>query len=110
MTRAARSPEELELLLEDAILLGDAAAIDDLFTRGGTLAAGGLHPIGRGPEMFEMLLSWNERGPGYVGNSTAIVQAGRTALLIGRAAVSVARRSRDGSWRFAICSLPTVRG
>lgn len=102
MTRGAASPEELELLLEDAILLGDAEAIDALFTSGGTLAAGELRPVGRGPEMFKVLSSRNE---GYVGGSSRIVQARRTALIIGKDAISVARRSRDGSWRFAICSL-----
>lgn len=104
MIRGAASPEELELLLEDAILLGDGEAIDNLFTSGGTLAAGGLLPVGRGREMLDVLLSWNERGPRYLGSSTRIIQARRTALIVGHDAISVARRAHDGSWRFAIFS------
>lgn len=110
MTRGAASPEELELLLEDAILLGDAEAIGILFTHHGALAADGLFPVYRGIEMLNILASWNEHGVGYVGGPTRIVQARRTALIIGQDAISVARRSRDGSWRFAICSLPNSDG
>ena len=105
MTPGAASPEELELLLEDALLLGDTQAVDGLFTRGGTLAIKGSSPVGRGPEMFLMLSSWNEGVPGNIGGSTCILQARRTALVIGPGSIRVARRTRRGAWRFAICSL-----
>lgn len=110
MTRGAQSPEELDSLLEDAILLGDADAIAALFTHHGAFAASGMAPVCRGSEMIDVLSSWTEHGHGYIGGSAHVVRSRRTALVIGESAINVVRRGRNGMWRFAICLVPNTDG
>lgn len=80
----ARTPEELEALLEDAALLGDDEAIGALFEPDGVVAgAAGL--------------------TGYTADPRTVVQAGDVALVLSPHGVSVVRRGTGGAWRFVIC-------
>lgn len=88
----ARGPEELDTLLEDAVLLGDAAAVARLAGPGAVLV-GGPGPGWRWPP---------DRG--YVADPRRVVAGRDVALILGSDAVHVARRDRGG-WRFAITVL-----
>jgi hypothetical protein len=83
MTHGARTPEELETLLEDALITHDAE----------TLAAA-LEPDG-------LLI-----GDAFIAGRSRVLQACDTALLIAEESIGVALR-RDGRWRFAIALLET---
>lgn len=83
MTAGARTPEELETLLEDALITHDEA----------TLAAA-LEPDG-------LLI-----GDQFIAGRSRVLQASDTALIIADETVCVALR-QDGRWRFAIALLDT---
>ena len=80
MTPGARTPEELETLLEDAYLLGDGDALARLFEPSAVVAAG-------------------DQG------EVRVLQARNTALLMASGGIKVARRGDDGAWRYAISLL-----
>ena len=84
----ARSPEDLEQLLEDAILLGDRAAVAQLVEDDGVLRAG------CGPYL-----------PGYVADPRRVLRARGLALVLGERSVTVARRQGDGRWQYAFAVL-----
>ena len=100
---SASSPEELETLLEAAVLLGDEAAVLSLFEAGAVLITGARVT---GPEHALTELA----SLGYVAIAIAIAiaiaAAARTvtgrrevAVIVGDHAVNVSCRSPDGSWR-----------
>lgn len=92
-----QTPEELETLLEDALLLGDGPAVADLFADGGVLVIDdGFRPV-----QVDAQLLLNS-GDGYLAAPRRVVQTPDTALLIGDGVINVARRSGDGSWRYRI--------
>lgn len=84
MRPGARTPEELDTLLEDAFITDDRRALDDLFEPGAVLI-----------------------GSAHVAGRSNVLQARDTALLVGERSISVALR-RDGRWRFAIALLDTT--
>lgn len=84
MTPGARTPEELDTLLEDAFIANDRAALDELLEPGAVLI-----------------------GSAHVASPSNVLQARDTALLVGEHSISVAVR-RDGRWRFAIALLDTT--
>jgi hypothetical protein len=102
----APTPEELETLLEDAFLLGDCDALVDLFEERAVLAPGSGPVERRG---VEQIAQWAQaqliRDYAYVADPSRIVQAGDTALVFASRGVSVMRRGRDRSWRYAISTL-----
>jgi hypothetical protein len=95
-----RSPEELESLLEDAVVLHDASALADLFEAGGVLVAG--VPIARGAPQVARLARrvWAEGG-GYLADPRRVLRVHDLALVPGRGSITVARRGVDGLWRYA---------
>ena len=80
MSLGARTPEELETLLEDAYLIGDGMTLAGLFEPSAVVAA-------------------SEEG------GLQVLQARNTALLIASHGTKVARRGDDGAWRYAIALL-----
>lgn len=92
-----QTPEELETLLEDALLLGDGPAVVELFADGGVLVI----DDGFRQSQVDVQLLLNS-GDGYLAAPRRVVQTADTALLIGDGVVNVARRSGDGSWRYRI--------
>jgi hypothetical protein len=115
MTAGGRTPEELETLLEDALLMRDAQALTPLFEDSSVLVAGQSPQQVRGPGEIvraAWLLCQHQRG--YLAGPRRVFQARDTALLLGDGVINVARRGPDGSWRYAICVLhddqaPTAR-
>jgi hypothetical protein len=103
MGDGARTPEELETLLEDAFLVRDGAALAGLFEEGAVLverdglrAARGGGEIARAAE----LLWAGERT--YVADPQRVLQARDTALVVAERGINVLRRGSDGAWRYAI--------
>lgn len=76
----ARTPEELDTLLQDAFVVRDGAALPELFEDGAVLPQGGRT---------------------YVAEPRRVVQARAVALVISGWDLHVARRGGDGSWRYA---------
>jgi len=110
MDAAARTPEELETLLEDAFVLHDQHALAQLFHPGAMLVAGdGLHEA-RGQRQIAQVFArmWNA-GCLYLADPRRILQARDTALIRAGRAINVARRANDGSWRYEISVLDLWR-
>lgn len=103
MGSGAFSPEELETLLEDAVVLGDGRAAARLFERDGVLIGGGAAAEARGRAAIAAVAGalWAS-GPGYLADPRCVARSRDIALVLGPAAVNVVRRGRDGSWRFVI--------
>jgi hypothetical protein len=114
MTAGGQTPEELETLLEDALLMRDAAALTQLFEDASVLVPGHGQQQIRGPAQIirAARLLWQQQR-GYLAEPRRVFQARDTALLLGDGVINVARRGPDGSWRYAISVLhhgrtPTV--
>lgn len=101
-TDGARSPEELETLLEDALLVGDRDALVDLFEAGAVLTVAGERSARRAEAVADLALATWCGNHGYVADPREVVQARDVALVITGRGVNVARRGRDGAWRYVI--------
>jgi hypothetical protein len=102
----ARSPDELEILLEDAFLLRDEDATARLFDTGAVLATGDHPTVAHGT--CEIVRRANElwtRQHLYLAKPSRILQAGGTGLVVSTRAINVARRSAEGDWRYTIALL-----
>jgi hypothetical protein len=106
MAPGARTPEELESLLEDAFVTQDADALRAMFEDGGVLIAGAGDQEARGGAAIAQLARelW-EREHTYVAEPRRVVQARGSALVLGGGGVGVVRRGDDGGWRYAIALL-----
>ncbi len=109
MTRGAKTPEELETLLEDAFVIRDRGVLVELFEPHALLAADGVSEA-RGPTAIEQFACalWT-RGHVLLAQPGRVLQAGDTALVVAQRATSVVRRDRNGAWRYAI-SLLEING
>lgn len=100
---SARTPDELETLLEDAFVLSDADAVADLFSGDGVLVA---DRLGRGrAEITGLSARLCRLGRGYVAEPRRVIEGPDCALIIGDRAISVARLGPDRCWRYMICLL-----
>jgi hypothetical protein len=95
----ARTPEELDTLLEDAIVVGDPREVRGLFEDTGVLALCDAERRG------EDIGRWDPAAAVYIAAPRRIVQARHTALLVGPCGVGVVHRGPDAMWRFAIALL-----
>jgi hypothetical protein len=105
MPAGARTPEELETLLEDAFVLHDPHALAQLFQPGATLVAVGGLPEARGRRQIARIAAqlWDAERL-YFADPRWILQARDTALVVSGRAINVIRRD-DGFWRYAISLL-----
>ena len=87
----ASSPEELETLLEDAVLMGDEAAVTALFHAGAVFITG---PRIAGPEQALEELS----KLGYVASTRTASVRHDAAVVVGDHAVNVCIRTPDRAW------------
>lgn len=102
MGSGAYTPEELETLLEDALLIGDHDALAALFEPGSTLATGSDRPArGREESARHALMLWHEDHP-YLAAPRQVLVTRELALVIGDQGINVLRRAPDGCWRYAI--------
>jgi hypothetical protein len=103
-----RTPEELDTLLEDALVVRDRARLRSLFCEGAVFASGpqetrGGEAIGRAAEEF------CQKGRSYLAGDGRLLRARGLALVSSKRAAHVACRGPDGSWRIAICLLDPDR-
>jgi ketosteroid isomerase-like protein len=105
MGSGARTPEELETLLEDACIARDLGAVLTLFDERAVLARRWAAEVARGSEEIGRAAAtmWRHDQT-YVANPVRVVQTGDLALSVG-GGINVVRRGHDGAWRFAIALL-----
>jgi hypothetical protein len=96
-----RTPAELASLLEDAVVLQDAAAVAELFEAGGALSAGPGTAWGC-PEVAQAAPGLWLDGGGYLADARSTIQVHDLTLVVGARSVTVARRGVDAMWRYAI--------
>jgi hypothetical protein len=106
MCAGARTPEELETLLEDAFVLHDQQALAQLFHPGAMLVVGGGLPEARGRRQSAQAAAqlWDPKRL-YLADPRRVLQVRDTALVLAGRAINVVRRADDGSWRYAISLL-----
>jgi len=106
MEAGARTPEELETLLEDAFVLHDQQALAQLFQPGAMLVVGGGLPAARGRRQIARVADqlWDSERL-YLAAPRRVLQVRDTALVLAGRAINVVRRGDDGSWRYAISLL-----
>jgi hypothetical protein len=106
MTRGARTPEELEMLLEDAFVTRNGDLLTPLFEDGAVLAASNSHLVARGRDEIARLAAtlW-EHNRTYLADPRRIVQTHETALVVAENGINVVRRGSDGGWRYTIALL-----
>jgi len=106
MQSGARSPEELETLLEDALLGGEHDAVSALFADGAVLAHAGIAVHARGSQQIAReAAALCEAELAYVASPKRVLQARNTVLVIAEQAINVAVRGDDRAWRYAIAVL-----
>jgi hypothetical protein len=106
MRPRARTPEDLETLLEDAFVIRDSEALAQLFEDGAVLIAGKQPREARGgDEIVRFATAMWDRDRTYFADPRQIVQARDTALVVAERSINVARRGSDGAWRYAIALL-----
>lgn len=110
MSAGARTPEELEALLEDALVLRDGEALAELFEAGAVLVAGGERPARGGEAIVRVALATWAGDRTYVADPRRVVQARDLALIVAERSVNVVRRDSDGAWRYAIVLLAVDDG
>lgn len=106
----ARTPEELETLFEDALVLRDDAAVAALFEEGAVLLAGGAQPVRGGEAIAELTLATWTGDITYFADPQLVMQARDLALIVAAGGTSVARRSGSGAWKYAIALLAVDTG
>jgi ketosteroid isomerase-like protein len=105
MRPRARTPDELDALLEDAFVLRDLRAVAALFEGDALLvdaAAGQARGAG---EIASWATETWKRGVTYVAAEPRVLQAGGTALVLTPDGIAVARRHDRRAWRYAIALL-----
>ena len=105
MRPRARTPDELDALLEDAFVLHDRRAVAALFESDALLvdaAAGQARGAG---EIASWATETWKRGATYAAAEPCVLQAGDTALVLTPDGIAVARRYDHYVWRYAIALL-----
>jgi hypothetical protein len=100
----ARTPEELELLFEDAFVVRDRGALAQLFEAGAVLGAAPGEARG-GEQIGRLAAAMWEGEYNYLADPQRVVQARDTALVVSRQGINVVRRRSDGNWLYAISLL-----
>src|SRR5829696_2967538 len=102
VTSGARTPEELERLFEDALLVRDHKVLTALFESGATLVMSSDEPV-RGGEAIARAALASRNGIGaYVADPRRVLLARNCALVVTDQGVNVMHRGDDGAWRYAI--------
>jgi len=99
-----RTPEDLELMLEDAFIVGDVAAMTGLFEDQALLVSGRERFEARGRHAIERAITsvWDEQR--YVAETSSCFQVGDVALSGDRLG-KVLRRGPSGVWKVVIAVL-----
>ena len=105
MRSGARTPEELDALLEDAFIVRDRRAVAALFESKALLVDAAAGETRGASEIASWATDTWTRGVTYVAADLRVHQAGDTALVLTREGIGVARRHDDSAWRYAIALL-----
>lgn len=98
----ARTPEELETRLEDALLMRDQSALAELFSRDALLVAGERRSArGRGEIAPLALMLWGQDAA-YLAAPRQVLVTRDIAMVVADGGVNVLRRDDTGAWMFAI--------
>jgi hypothetical protein len=106
MTEGARTPDELDGLLEDAFVLRDERALTRLFDHGALVADTAGEARGAAEITRWASRRWDEQ-LSYVAEPGRIVAAGDLALLLSDTGTAVARCGTGRVWRYVIL-LPSL--
>jgi hypothetical protein len=99
---SAHTPEELETLLEDTLVLQDAKALAALFEVGAIFVLEHQAPAYADEAIVRLALArWNGENT-YIAEPQCIVQAHDIALIINASGINVAHRGSDRYWRYRI--------
>ncbi|MCB0195476.1 MAG: hypothetical protein KDJ65_26240 [Anaerolineae bacterium] len=102
MSIGARTPEELETLFEDTLMLGDHQALAALFEDGAVLVVDDERSARGGEAIARLaLVTWAGEHT-YIADSQLVVQARDIALIVSERGINVLCRDSDGIWRYAI--------
>jgi hypothetical protein len=107
MAPGARTPEELDGMLEDAFVVRDPRAVTELFESEALLVDDGAREARGAREIAYWAAEAWSRGLTYVGAEPRVLQARDTALVLTRRGIAVARRDQDRAWHYAITLLAT---
>lgn len=102
MSVGARTPEELETLFEDSLVLRDRQALAELFENGAVLVVGDERSARGGEDIARLALVTWEGDHTYVADPKRVMQARDLALIVSERGINVVRRGSDGTWRYAI--------
>jgi hypothetical protein len=105
MRPGARTPEELDVLLEDAFVVRDHRAVAALFESEGLLVDGGAREARGAREIARVAEAMWHADRTYVAEPRRVLQARDTALVVSEGSINVVRRGSDGAWRYAISLL-----
>lgn len=99
-----QTPEELETLMEDALVLGDGEAVAHLFVAEGVFVAGERQSEARGHKAIARVAERiaDEVAGTYGAQPRRVLLSRDIALLLGDGVINVARRGSDRTWRFVI--------
>ena len=106
MRYGARTPEDLETLLEDALVLEDRDDLAQLFEDRALIALGvGDREIRGSEEISRSACAiWPNT---YLANMGRVMQSRDLGLIVNPRGVNVVRRGSDGSWRYVILVVET---
>lgn len=102
MSAGARTPEELETLFEDTLVLRDHQALAELFERGAVLVVGDERSARGGEAIARLALVTWEGDHTYIADPQLVMQARDIALIVSERGINVVRRGDDGTWRYVI--------
>jgi ketosteroid isomerase-like protein len=105
MRPRARTPDELDALLEDAFVLRDRRAVAALFESDALLLDAAAGQARGANEIASWARQTWKRGLTYAAAEPCVFQTGDTALVVTRDGIAVARRHDQRSWRYAIALL-----
>jgi hypothetical protein len=102
MRAEARTPEELETMLEDALVIRHPEVLADLFERGAVLTVSNDRQARGGEQIARLAMATWSGEHSYVADPRRVTQARDVALIVTAQGVNVVRRGSDGVWRYAI--------
>lgn len=100
----ARTPEELELLFEDTLIIRDQEALRGLFEDGAVLSVFNGPPVHGGPEIVGLALNTWSGSRSFVAGPGMTLQGRDIALIVAGPNIHVMRRSNAG-WRYVVVLL-----
>lgn len=101
----ADTPEELETLFEDALLLRDGAALGALFEEGALFVAGDGPALRDNEAIIRRALALWDGERTYIAEPKRVLQMRDLALVVAERGIAVMRRGSDEHWRYAIALL-----